>query len=68
MNFEDLRNPHSDLIKAAFERSCPVCKAARGEECLAMHGGPLTSICGHYAHRIRADGIKYTMKDEGMKG
>lgn len=60
MRFEDLRNPNSPLILAAFKRSCPICKARVGEECTAMGGGPLTAICGHYSHIIRADGMPYT--------
>lgn len=60
VNFEDLCRLDSELVQAALKRRCPVCSAKPGEECRAMHGGPLTSICGHYSHLIRADGLPYT--------
>ena len=60
MNFQDLRDRDSELVQAAFERRCPVCKAKPGQECQALTGGPLTAVCGHYSHILRADGMPYS--------
>lgn len=70
MIFDQLKDRDSDLVQRGLARGCPVCNVDAGVPCntVSTPNRPLFEAFNHWVHMIRSDGIKYTMKDEGMKG